>query len=167
MWGVSCRSVCYSNLPAAEDRAESGIGFLIPCQRAQQVSPDGKVTLQNNQVQSLCKEPTVRADRLWQGVQMRSTLEAKSPTQCTSKGSLQQLVNPCLMFHIESKTVLNIQEMSAKHGISQETKSCVYKSSAKWWKNYKTCQGWNVSLFMAFHCKRAHLLLSLVFIVAQ
>lgn len=159
--------MCYSNLPAGEDQTESGIGFLIPCQQAQQVSPDGKVTLQNNQVQPLCKEPTHKAERLWHGVQMRSTLKGKSPTQRTSKGTLRWLVNPCLMFHIESKTALKVQEMSAEHSISQETKLCVYKSSAKWWKNYKTCQVWNVSFFMAFLCKRTNLLLSLVFIVAQ
>lgn len=100
-WGSQCLRVRVSQQFSSRRPEWGRIGFLNPCQQAQRVSPDGKVTLYNNQEQPLCKEPTDRAGRLCHGVQTRPTLGGNSPAHSTSKGSLGWLLSPCLVFHRE------------------------------------------------------------------
>lgn len=66
---------------------------------------------------------------------------------CTSRGSLGWLVSPCLMFHRkQNRPECPRHEPQTRH-LTGNRKSCVYKNSAKWWKNYKTYQGWNLFFF--------------------
>lgn len=91
--------------------------------------------------------PCARSQQSWRhchGVKTRSTLGGNIPAQWTSKGSSGWLLSPCLMFHTESKAVLNIHEGSSKH---RKHQSSVYQSPVKQWNSYNR----RAQIFILWH----------------
>lgn len=175
---ISCRPQClgrgcYNNLPGAEDRTESGIGFLIPCQQAWWVSPDGKVTSKQPG-----PAPVQGANRHSREALTRSSDEVhaqgKNPCTVHKHGKLRVTGQsmPDDPHRKQNSPERPRDEHQTRH-LTENMKWCVYKSSAKWWKNDKTCQGWNLSLFLwhfsvkeLIYCRPWYSLLRKNFVIA-
>lgn len=76
----------------------------------------------------MCKEPTDRAGRLCHGVQTGFTLGGNIPCPVQKQGELRVTAQSLPDVPHREQTVLNIQEGSNKHSISQETSlTCIPK----------------------------------------
>lgn len=144
---------CYKKLPGAEGCMESRISFLVLHQVSLHGQPLQKGHSSKHQVWPLHKEPINRAERPWHGGSDEVRAWGEKPLLSVQTRETQSDKS----FHSWCTRDTNwswaTRDEHQTWQRTENTNSCVYKNSAKRWKNYKTHQGRNLSFLWHFSVK--------------